>query len=74
MIYKKQNDEDQNNYKVFCRLWNPLDDYLRLFCYLNETLINNETSIILNNASFIYKDYNITINSYISWTYFVQIE
>ena len=46
MIYKKQNDEDQNNYKVFCRLWKPLDNNLRLFYDLSETLINNQTSII----------------------------
>ena len=45
MIYKKQNDEDQNNYKVFCRLWKQLDDNLRLICDLSETLINNQTSI-----------------------------
>ena len=39
------NNEDQNNYKVFCRLWKQLDDNLRLICDLSETLINKQTSI-----------------------------
>ena len=56
-------DDNNNNYKVICRLWKPKDINLRLLCDMNETLINSETNINLNMTNFTYKNNNVVIIS-----------
>ena len=55
--------KDQNNYKcnVNCKLWLPKNEKLRIICKLNENLLYNNQSILLNKVEFTYSDYNIII-------------
>ena len=54
-------DEENNKYEVTCRLWTPLNDYIRIFCSLNENLKRLYQEVILEEINFTYKDYNIYI-------------
>ena len=65
-------DEEKNDYKVICRLWKPSNEYLRLFCDLNETLIKNQTLIDLKVSSFVYKNNKVIIVSYLTNYYVSQ--
>ena len=56
-------DKNYNDYNVTCRLWKPLDDKLRIFCKLNVNIIQQNTYIKLNSASFNYKEHKIAIIS-----------
>ena len=67
-------DKQKNNYKVICRLWKPANETLRLFCDLNETLINNSTLIDLNPGSFTYKNNKVVIISYLTSLYLMQYD
>ena len=52
-------DSDNNKYKIFCNLWKPKADNLRLFCTLKENIPSNIDSLKMEEiSSFKYKDYN----------------
>ena len=55
-------DENDFMYNVTCKIWNPKNEYIRIFCQLLEDLKETH-QIALNNFSFSYNDYNITIIS-----------
>ena len=59
-------DENENKYNVICRLWKPLNDNLRLFCDLQEPLVEEESRININDTQFAYKNYTIKIISKIN--------
>ena len=53
---------DNNKYKIFCNLWKPKADNLRLFCNLKENIPSNIDSLKMEEiSSFKYKDSNIQI-------------
>ena len=55
-------DPENNEYEVDCKLWNPIDENIRILCNLNQELNNNNQKIIFKNIiSFDYNEYNITI-------------
>ena len=56
-------DNYENNYEVKCKLFNPTNEKLRIFCNLNETLLFTEQNVTLNLTSFSYTNYSIIINS-----------
>ena len=56
-------DENQNEYNVNCKLWKPINHYIRIICNLEDKLKNIENNITLNSVQIIYKEeYNIEIN------------
>ena len=54
-------DSDENKYVVFCKLWNTIDDYVRIFCELNKKLKYSIQNITLANTSINYGQYQINI-------------
>ena len=56
-------DENKRYYYATCRLWNPKEENIRIFCFLNETLEYESQKITLNNPRFYYKDYDVIIIS-----------
>ena len=55
-------DENGITYNVTCKFWNPKNENVRLFCFLNENLkISHQMT--LNTVNFTYNDYNIIILS-----------
>ena len=56
-------DNYENNYEVKCKLFNPTNEKLRIFCNLNETLLFPEQNVTLNLTNFSYTNYSIIINS-----------
>ena len=54
-------DELNNEYKVVCRLWNPINENLVIICNLEENLKNENRIITLKKSIFPYKQYNISI-------------
>ena len=57
----KITDENQNEYNVNCKLWNPISDKVRILCKLNQNLKYETQNIILNNFSFELQGYTIYI-------------
>ena len=59
----KIKDDNQTEYNVSCRLWKPINDYIRIICKMDEKLEKVDNNIILLNPVQIeYKNYNIEIN------------
>lgn len=59
----KINDENQNEYNANCKLWKPINDYIRIICNLDENLKYVDNNItLLNSVQIEYKDYKIGIN------------
>lgn len=59
----KINDENQNEYNANCKLWKPINDYIRIICNLDENLKYVDNNItFLNSVQIEYKDYKIGIN------------
>ena len=56
-------DEENNNYEVNCRLFNPSGEKLIIICNLNENLKKEIQDITLSTIRFNYKEYNIIILS-----------
>ena len=55
-------DNENNKFNVSCRLWEPTNEKLKIFCELNDTLKQNINTIKLTKTTFLYNDkYNITI-------------
>ena len=54
-------DLEDNIYEVNCTLWKPGNENIRIFCRLNEDLHKEDQRIILKEANFYYKDYNIIV-------------
>ena len=57
-------DNNKNNYEIDCFFLHQNNHNMGIICYLKEDLINGTEKIILNDAQFSYKDYNIIIFSY----------
>ena len=55
-------DENNNEYDVNCRLWNPQVDKIRIICRLNQNLKYEIQNIML-------KDYSFEFNGYIIYIY-----
>ena len=60
-ISAKIKDDNNNEYKAICRLWVPKEDKIRIICKLEENLKNKKQKIILEQISFDYLEYEITI-------------
>jgi hypothetical protein len=56
-------EKQGNKYDVTCRFFSPINDNVRIFCWLNENLKQNDKYILLNNVSLFYGPYNIFILS-----------
>ena len=54
-------------YNITCRLWKPTHGNLRLFCKLKEQLSYYCKNIKINNYTFNYGNYNISINFHLEW-------
>ena len=54
-------DEYKNEYKVDCRLWKPINERVRIFCDLEDTLKYPIQNITIEQVSFNYNDYIINI-------------
>ena len=59
----KINDENQNEYNANCKLWKPINDYIRIICNLDENLKYVDNNItLLNSVQIEYKNFKIEIN------------
>ena len=67
-------DEDNNKYNIICRLWKPINDNIRIFCDLNNTLPKEKQYINFDSADFNYDGYKIIINSYVTSLYVEQFD
>ena len=57
--------EENNKYKILCRLWKPLNDNFRLFCEINDTLSFGHLNITNIESSVLqYNENKIVINYY----------
>ena len=54
-------DENKNEYEVNCRLWKPINERVKIFCDLKDTLKCSEQNITLRQVSFNYNDYIINV-------------
>ena len=52
---------ENKSYTVKCGLWRQKDDYLLIFCNIDETIPQGEWSLNLNDKSFDYDEYTITL-------------
>ena len=66
-------DDNDNKYNVTCRLWKPLNDKMRIFCYLDENIIYGDCNINIVETTFEYKEYNITIIPEINYIKLIKI-
>ena len=57
----KIQDLNNNEYDVFCKLWSPNEDYVRIFCDLNKKLKYSKQNITLSEVSFNFGQYEIAI-------------
>ena len=57
----KDENENENEYNVNCKLWKPKDENLTIICKLKENLKYSRQNIALNKVEFTYNNYNIII-------------
>ena len=48
-------------YNITCKLWKPINDYLKLICKINDVRLPGHRYTYINQYSFIYKSYLINI-------------
>ena len=59
----KLKNDSNNVFNVSCRLWKPVDGYVRIFCNYDTYLARKSGNIYFNSVNFEYnKQYNITIS------------
>ena len=56
---KFSNNKNDKIIDSVCKVWNPINDFIRLICKLNERFENEEQIIYLNEDKFIYNNYKI---------------
>ena len=64
-IFNETNEYDNIN----CRLWKFRDEYLNVFCYLDETIPKGIYEIFFKSCTFNYKDYDINFKSIYNITF-----
>ena len=53
----------ERNYSVYCRLWKPLEEKIRIFCNFKMILYNDYNNITFGDVQFDYKNYTVFILS-----------
>ena len=62
VLTEKINKDSEYTHNITCRLWKPIHANLKLFCKLKESLNSDNPGIKIDNYTFNYEKYKISIN------------
>ena len=59
-------------YNITCKLWKPINDYLKLICKINDVRLPGHRYTYINQYSFIYKSYLVNIIPPLDYQFFLK--
>ena len=62
-LFKANFIGSERNHKVYCKIWKPENEKIRVICNFDDYFTNSHIKIKLNKSSFIYKKRKITLYS-----------